>query len=154
LHFYIIDVQKNGEGLLSYEIGIRSLDGSGPHKRGLRVDPPEVKKIEGNEGYILFTVTNTGEPAATDPSLHHQNTSRWLTRDIYRLSVAAEGKGCSAQLGNALLSLEPGETGEVPVYISFSSGASRKTKVTLTVRSESDVSQKAVSSISIKATKF
>jgi len=154
LHFYIIEVQKNEEELLSYEIGIRSLDGSGPHKRALRVNPPEVKKIKGNEGYIVFTVTNTGEPSATDPSLHHQNTSRWLTRDIYRLSVVAESKGCSAQLVNSLLSLEPGETGEVPVYISFNTGSPGKTKVILTVRSESDVSKKAVTSISIKATKF
>jgi hypothetical protein len=140
LHFYIIDVQKNDDGILSYEIGIRSLDGSGLQKRDFSVTPPSVKKIKGNTGYVFFTVTNTGEPAATDPSLHHQNTSRWLNSDIYRLSVNCEGTGYSALLLNELFSLEPGETAEVPVYISIDKRAPRKVRINLTVISESDSS--------------
>jgi M6 family metalloprotease-like protein len=140
LHFYIVDVQKNEQGILSYEIGVRSLDGSGAHKRDFSLVPPSVRKIKGNAGYVLFKVTNTGEPSASDPALHYQNTLRWLTKDVYRLSVTAEDKECSVLLINSLLSLEPGETGEVPVYISFKKGASHKVKVNLTVQSESDQS--------------
>jgi M6 family metalloprotease-like protein len=137
LHFYIIDIKRNEEGILSYEIGVRSLDGSGPQKRNVSVAPPQVRKIKGKTGYVLFTVTNKGEPSATDPSLHQQNTSRWLNSDIYRLSVKSEGTGYSAQLLNELISLEPGETTEVPVYVSFEKGIYIG-KITLMVKSETD----------------
>ena len=150
LHFYILDVKKNEEGILSYEIGVRSNDGSGPQKREFNVNPPSVKKIKGSAGYISFTVKNTGVPSATDPSLHFQNTIRWLTKDIYRLSVSVEGNECQAQLINGFLSLEPGETGEVPVYISFEKGSTRKAKINLTVQSESNSRLKITCPITIK----
>ncbi|MBP1667564.1 MAG: hypothetical protein H6Q23_2424, partial [Bacteroidetes bacterium] len=102
--------------------------------------PPAIKKIRGNAGYVFFTVTNTGEPSATDPSLHYQNTSRWLNSEIYRLSINVVDNGWSAQLINGLISLEPGETAEVPVYLERVKRASRNAKVTLTVRSECDLS--------------
>ena len=140
LHFYVIDIQKNDDGIISYKIGVRSLDGSGQQKRDFIIKPPAIKKIRGNAGYVFFSVTNTGEPSATDPSLHFQNTSRWLNSEIYRLSTNVVDKGWSAQLINGLISLKPGETTEVPVYLEHVKGASRKAKVTLTVRSECDLS--------------
>ena len=140
LHFYVIDIQKNDDGIISYKIGDRSLDGSGQQKRDFIIKPPAIKKIRGNAGYVFFTVTNTGEPSATDPSLHFQNTSRWLNSDIYRLSINVVDKGWSAQLINGLISLEPGETAEVPVYLERVKGASRKAKVAFTVQSECDLS--------------
>jgi M6 family metalloprotease-like protein len=150
LHFYIIDFQKNNEGIITYKIGVRSLDGSGLQKRNFTVTPPSERKIKGKTGYVFFTVTNTGEPSAADPSLHYQNASRWLNSDIYRLSVSCEGTGYSAQLLNGLISLESGETGEVPVYISFEKGSSHKTKINLNVQSESDPGLKVTRSITIK----
>jgi M6 family metalloprotease-like protein len=150
LHFYVIDVNKNKDGIISYEVGVKSLDGSGLKKRDVSVAPPAVRKINGNTGYVIFTVKNRGEPSGTDTSLHHQNTLRWLNSDIYRLSVNCEGAGCSAQLLNGLISLEPGETSEVPVYVSFENGASRKVKVSLTIQSESDHSLIKTSSLKIK----
>jgi len=150
LHFYILDVKRNEDGIMSYEIGVRSPDGSGPQKREFNVTPPSVKKIKGSTGYIFFTVKNTGEPSATDPSLHYQNTTRWLTKDIYRLSVSVEGIECQARLINGFLSLEPGETGEVPVYVSFEKGSSRKAKIHLTVQSESNNRLKISRAITIK----
>ena len=93
LHFYIIDVKKNEDGILSYEIGVKSVDGSGPQKREFSVTPPEERKIKGNAGYLIFKIKNTGEPSATEPSLHHQNTSRWLNSDIYRISVEMRRPG-------------------------------------------------------------
>ena len=140
LHFYVIDIQKNDDGIISYKIGVRSLDGSGQQKRDFIIEPPTIKKIRGNAGYVFFSVTNTGEPSATDPSLHYQNTSRWLNGEIYRLSVKVEDNGWSAQLINGLISLEPGETAEVPVYLERVKGAPRKAKVAFTVQSECDLS--------------
>jgi hypothetical protein len=150
LHFYIIDVNKNEDGIISYEVGIKSLDGSGLQKRDVSVTPPAVRKIKGNTGYVIFSVKNSGEPSGMDTSLHHQNTLRWLNSDIYRLSVKCEGTGSSARLLNELISLEPGETGEVPVYISFEKETSRKAKLNLTIQSESDHSLIKISSLKIK----
>jgi M6 family metalloprotease-like protein len=143
LHFYIIDVNKNDDGILSYEVGVKSLDGSALQKRDVSVNKPAVRKIKGNTGYVIFTVKNTAEPSAMDPSLHHQNTLPWLNSDIYRLSVKCEGTGCSAQLLNELISLKPGEIGEVPVYVSFEKETLRKAKINLRVQSETDSGVKA-----------
>jgi len=85
--------------------------------------------------------------------LHYQNTTRWLTKDIYRLSVSVEGIECQAQLINRFLSLEPGETGEVPVYVSFENGSSRKAKINLTVQSESNYRIKITRITTIKKRK-
>ncbi|HBC79080.1 MAG TPA: peptidase M6 [Bacteroidales bacterium] len=137
LHFYIIDVNKNDEGILSYEVGVRSLDGVTVRKRDVSVSKPSVRKIKGNNGYVTFTVKNTGESSAADTSMHHQNTLPWLNSDIYRLSVNCEGKGCSASLLNEIISLKPGETGEIPVYVSFDK-VTRKEKISLTVTPESE----------------
>jgi M6 family metalloprotease-like protein len=152
LHFYIIDVKKNEDGILSYRIGVRSLDGSGLQKRDFNVTHPPVRKIKGNSGYVFFTVANTGKPSATDTSLHHQNTSPWLNSDIYRLSVKCEGTGYSVLLLNELISLEPGETAEIPVYVSFEKGASRKAEVNLIIQSESDHSLTKSSLYKLKST--
>jgi hypothetical protein len=138
LHFYIIDVSKNGNGVLSYQIGISSTDGSGTHKRDFSVNPPTEKTTAVDKGYVVFSVTNTGEPSATDPSLHFQNTSRYLTKDIYRLSVTTGDERINARLLNGLIALEPGETGEIPVFISSEDDSTGKVTVSLTVQSESN----------------
>jgi M6 family metalloprotease-like protein len=149
LHFYLIDTQKNSEGIISYKTGIRSLDGQGPQKREFVVKSPSDKKIKGNAGYVFFTVKNTGEPSATDQSLHYQNTFRWLNSDIYRLSVSCESSGHSAMLLNGLISLEPGETADVPVYMERVKGSPRRVKVKFTVQSECDRGLKNSSSTTI-----
>jgi len=151
LHFYIIDIKRNEDGIVSYKIGVRSLDGSGLQKRDISIAPSPVRKLKGSTGYVFFTVANTGEPSATDPSLHYQNTSRWLNSDIYRLSVKCDGTGSSAQLLNELISLEPGESAVVPVYVSFEKGTSRKAKVNLTIQSESNHSSIKTCSYRLKS---
>jgi M6 family metalloprotease-like protein len=150
LHFYIIDILKNDEGILSYKIGVRSLDGPGPQMRDFDVSSPTVRRVKGNAGYVYFTVKNIGEPSATDQSLHYQNTSGWLNSDIYRLSVTSEGTGYSVHLLNSLISLEPGETAEVPVYVEHVKSSPWKVKVNLTVQSESDPGLKISASASIR----
>ena len=129
LHFYIIDQKLNEDGILSYELGIRSLDGSGPLKRGLSVTPPRVKKIPTEGGYIRFTVQNTGDAA---------DTSERPDSDIYRITAECEGEGFSAAILNSFISLRPGETGDVPLYISVENTTARKANIRLTVRSESN----------------
>jgi M6 family metalloprotease-like protein len=88
LHFYIADVRKDDQGILSYTVAVQSLDGAGSQKRGV--------SLTAAPGACIFSLTNTGEAASTD---------------VYRLSVS----GGNAQLQNALAVLKAGESKTIPV---------------------------------------
>jgi len=141
LHFYIIDINKNSAGILSYKIGVKSLDGSGPQKRAIRLVPPSVIKMNSPSEYYYYIITNTGEPSKVNPL----NNS-----DIYRLSVSIEGKGWNALLQNSLISVTQGNSEKVPVYIFHDKICSGKAKVILTALSENDPSKSVISSFNIR----
>jgi len=141
LHFYIIDLQKNSSGILSYKIGVRSLDGSCQQIRGITVVPPSTVKMKNLAEYFNYTITNTGAPSKTNPLNNN---------DIYRLSVSIEGEGWSAQLLNSLTSIQQGNSEKIPVYISCNETCSGSAKVILTTQSENDPSKSATSSFIIK----
>lgn len=128
LHFYVIDVQRDDDGVLSYILAVRSLDGSGPQRRGVRLGRPEVSGLEpGRAARCTFPLTNTGQAGATEE----------LNNDVYRLSVSSRGRGWTAQLDNALTTASAGRTVTVPVYVSRTPGSASNTTVTLTAMSES-----------------
>ena len=87
LHFYVIDLQKDARGILTYVVGVRSLDGAGPAARGVALAAGQA---------CDFTLTNTGASGY----------------DVYRLSVT-HGDG---HLTNALAAVKAGESERVPVY--------------------------------------
>jgi hypothetical protein len=150
LHFYIINVERNEAGILLYKIGVRSLNSVSFGKQSFEVTSPEIKKIDGLTGSASFTVKNTGEPYVSDQALHSQNTVRWLNSDIYRMEVSVEGKGWTAQLLNGLLSLEPGFSESVPVFLSHENNASKRAKVSLAVQSEIDPQKRIIKVFSVK----
>lgn len=90
---YVVDVHKNKEGILSYTLVVRSLDGSGPQGRGVELKAasrePEVKK---QLVPLTFRIKNTGHPAEIDPAAHQSDVSRHINYDLYRLSLKVEGK--------------------------------------------------------------
>ena len=51
LHFYVVDLQKDERGILTYTIGVRSLDGAGAGRRGVALAASASCEI---------TLTNTG----------------------------------------------------------------------------------------------
>jgi M6 family metalloprotease-like protein len=87
LHFYVVDIQKDARGILSYTVAVRSLDGAGPAARGVALAAGQA---------CAFTLTNTGAAGY----------------DVYRLSVT-QGSG---QLRNRLAAVKAGESQQVPVY--------------------------------------
>jgi M6 family metalloprotease-like protein len=121
LHFYIVEKHTGNDGILSYTVGIRSLDGSGPQTRGTDLGAPA--SAEKMEGYrkCLFPLTNAG--------------TGW---DIYRLSVSIEGEGWTARLPNELAAVEPGKIKEIPVFALHGKSFVREAVITLTAASESD----------------
>ncbi len=40
LHFYVLGTSKDADGVQSYDLAVRSLDGAGPHTRGVAIEQP------------------------------------------------------------------------------------------------------------------
>ncbi|WP_157987460.1 peptidase M6 [Jiangella endophytica] len=138
LHFYVIDLERDDEGVLSYTLAVRSLDGAGSQSRGVALGEGEVEGIRTSQAaQCTFPLTNTGEGASATAG-HPTDVADQLDNDVYRLSVASSGNGWTAQLDNALTTARAGDTVEVPVYVTRETPAARETTVTLTATSESD----------------
>jgi M6 family metalloprotease-like protein len=142
LHFYVIDVHRSPESILSYTVGVRSLDGSSPQRHGLTLDAPPSQTVTGRAATWTVKLTNTGAAAETDGSLHPRNASRYLESDVYRLSVVTEGDEWTSEIQNALAAVRFGESVVVPVRIARVGKGSAGGRVTLTAVSETDPSVK------------
>lgn len=67
LHFYVLDLQRDSRGVLSYTVAVRSLDGAGPQQRGVRVNPTAARRRHRRRGDV---------PLPVDQHRPH-GTSRW-----------------------------------------------------------------------------
>jgi M6 family metalloprotease-like protein len=141
LHFYVIDLRRDEDGILIYRLAARSLDGSGPQARGAVLAPPSASavKIKRPATPVAFTLTNTGEPGA----------GTGFDADVYRLAVSIEGRGWTARLLNEIAAVRAGESEPVTVYVSSESGAAKTAKVTLRAASESDPTKVATAALKV-----
>ncbi len=142
LHFYVTGVRKDTDGILVYQLAMRSLDGSGPALRGVALAAPEKAKSAAPYTSISFDLKNTGEagPAGANSAFGF---------DVYRLSVSVEGKGWMAKLPKSLAAVKAGEAGKAVVYVAGEDGAAASAKVTLKAVSESDPSKTAVATVRV-----
>ncbi|MFF7726616.1 M6 family metalloprotease domain-containing protein [Streptomyces sp. NPDC008001] len=142
LHFYVLNVQRDATGVLSYDIGVKSLDGAGPQVRGVALGKGTVKRgPERGRAVCTFGLANTGKAAPQgDPA---------PSSDVYRLSATATGRGWSAWLPNRLSAAASGTSVPVDVAVTAKPGADRKGTVTLTARSESDPGKTAKATCSL-----
>lgn len=143
LHFYVIDLERTAEGILVYEVGIRSPAGSGPHPRGVVIEVPREARASRPLTPVRVTLRNTGRTVATDRSLHPSDATPFLQGDLYRLEVAVEGAGWSARLRNALAAVPTGGAKEVTVYVTPPARTRTPGTLTVTAASESDPQQRA-----------
>jgi M6 family metalloprotease-like protein len=150
LHFYVLDLARSSTGILSYVIGVRSMDGGGPHPRGVVLKAPEKHAADRSSTWNV-TLTNTGVEGRFNAGLHPQEVSAYVRNDIYRLSVAVEGQGWSVDLQNALATVPFGRSLTIPVYVAPTGVIRRPARVTLTAVSESDPSKHASVTASITA---
>jgi hypothetical protein len=150
LHFYVVDVDENADGVLSYTVATRSLDGSGPQPRGTAVATASTKRVTpGWAADCNFPLTNTGG-AGPIAGTHPEDVSSFLTSDVYRLSASLQGEGWTADLYNALATANAGETVNVPVYVTRTPGADNRAVVTLTATSESDPTKTSTATCNLK----
>jgi M6 family metalloprotease-like protein len=146
LHFYVIDLRRDKDGILSYTLAARSLDSSGPRERGVALSAPEAaagRKVKEANMPITFTLTNTGQAAEAGAGAPFDS-------DVYRLSVSVEGKGWTARLLSALAAVKSGGSQTVTVHVSRDDAKSAKSAtVTLRATSESDPTKSASASMKI-----
>jgi hypothetical protein len=150
LHFYVIDMQRDSQGVRTYTLGVRSLDGAGPHKRGVGLEAPKALALKNANALVSFTLKNTGTAAPTDATLHFQDSTAGLRWDVYRLSVTVEGRDWTAQLDNALAAVKFGESRPIPVYVSRGPRSAAAATVTLRAVSEGDPAKTATATLSIR----
>jgi M6 family metalloprotease-like protein len=136
LHFYVLDVDRTRSGELSYTVAIRSLDGSGPQRRGVRLLPAVGLPTGDGWARCRFPLRNTGKAGAA-AGAHPEDVGRYLRSDVYRLSAEARTPGWSVWLPNELASAEFGRTEWVTAYAKRESG-SHIGRISLTATSESD----------------
>ncbi len=142
-------IKKNKEGILSYTLAVRSLDGSGQQKRGVSLDAQANQRARQANTPVTFTLNNTGTVAEADTALHPSDAGVYLNSDVYRLSVSVEGEGWSAQLLNGLAAVKIGKSQQVTVYVSQEEGNPSPATITLRATSESDPSRTAAASVQI-----
>jgi M6 family metalloprotease-like protein len=137
LHFYVLD-RHVSRGELSYTVAIRSLDGSGPQRRGVRVLPAAGLPTGDGWARCRFPLHNSGRAAVA--GTHPEDVSKYLRSDVYRLSAATNSSGWSVWLPNRLATAEFGRTEWVTAYARRDSGSGLG-RITLTATSESDGSK-------------
>ena len=139
LHFYVVDLEYDADGVRQYTVAVRSLDGAGPQGRGVGLGAGgAVGHTQAWAANCNFPLTNTGT-AAPPAGTHPEDVSAFLNSDVYRLSIdGVAGNGWNAQLYNELATAEFGQTVNVPVYVTRVPTSTGLTTVTLRATSESD----------------
>lgn len=147
LHFYVVDIERDGRGILGYTLAVQSLDGVGPQARGAGLTGPADTTARATDTPLVFALTNTGAAAASDPALHPQDATAWLGSDVYRLSVSVEGEGWSARLLSGLAAVPFGESAPVRVFVT--PGAAETARVTVTAVSVGDPSKSVTAVVDV-----
>ncbi|MGW4462049.1 M6 family metalloprotease domain-containing protein [Micromonospora sp. NPDC004704] len=144
LHFYVLDIKRNADGILSYTVAVQSLDGNGgPSAHGVNLGKGEVTSAGAptKKGVTCsFDLTNTGTYSAGGQQ-HPEDVSAYLKSDVYRLSTEVAGKGWRSELPNALATAQFGKSTTVKVSVAANSDAAATGFVKLTATSVSDPSK-------------
>jgi M6 family metalloprotease-like protein len=137
LHMYVLDTWRDGDGVLHYRVAVRSLDGSGPHARGVDADDTKPKGVRpGVAARCTFPVTNTGQ-AVDVPGTHPDDVQSMVDADVMRLEASATG-GWDVWMPREVIGVDNGDTAQAVVYVGRTPGDRHVSEVTLSVTSESD----------------
>jgi M6 family metalloprotease-like protein len=141
LHFYVVDLERDAEGILSYTLGVRSLDGQPDERRSFSLLPPAKPRHRGQVRQYEFSLNNE-DLAAVDGDPVHPSGSipQHLDQDIYRLTAEITGGNWEVMLLNELLVVRSGASAGIPVYVRNLGGGSETASLRLTAVSESNPS--------------
>lgn len=157
LHFYIVDMHRDADGILQYQVAVRSLVSAGPQARGVALGAAAVSGNLANlNGKANSAAANGKGAAIAKCTVPLTNSGAAVAdakanSDIYRLATSVEGAGWSVSTPSTIVTAQAGETIEVPVYATRGVDASRDATVTVTATSENDPSATATVTCSIDA---
>lgn len=138
LHFYVLERKVDDIGVLTYDVAVRSLDGSGSQARGVLVGDATADIVEsGSTATISVPVTNTGE---SGEGIHDS--------DVYRVQATLAGDGWSLTQPYEVVAAAAGETVQVPLHLLHVGGGAGT--LTVTVTSESDPTQSETIEIDVQ----
>ncbi|TVY19908.1 putative secreted metallopeptidase [Lachnellula arida] len=148
LHFYIMDVERDGAGVLSYTTAVRSTNSS-TDTSTLAVALSDGKIVAdggsvptGKGVTCSFRLKNTGESS--------KDGSAYLDEDVYRLNATVEGGGWKIELPNALATAGLGREVVVKIAVAVAADADADAAddgtVTLSATSELDSTVSATGS--------
>ncbi|KAI1817673.1 M6 metalloprotease [Poronia punctata] len=147
LHFYVLDTRRDDTGVLHYTVAVRSLDGNGASKHGVKLKSNDKTSGKAREkgATCTFELTNSGKYVDAHAD-HPVDLSAYLRSDVYRLDAEVKGEGWRVVIPNSLAAAEYGKgKTEVKVAVGADKDAEKNAVITLTATSESDpkVSAKA-----------
>ena len=144
LHFYVIDRSHDRNGILSYIVAVRSLDGAGQHERAVRLGGPPSHAAPAGLSTLGVLIMNPGQPKGKpEPA---------FGSDVYRMSVSVKGEGWRADLGNALTAVQFGKGAAIPIQITRDKASASAATLTFTAVSESDPSKRASLTVALRGT--
>jgi len=123
IHFYVLATERDEEGVLSYRVAVRSLDGGGPAERKVGLDARDVTPATpGRVAVHEVRLTNDGD-----------------AEDLVRVK-ATTADGWTTTLRSDVVAVPAGKSVTVPVYVTVPEGArgTKPTRLTVTATSEMD----------------
>ncbi|KAH8602309.1 M6 family metalloprotease domain-containing protein [Bisporella sp. PMI_857] len=141
LHFFVVDIERDEDGILSYEVGVTAVNGGSSSVHGVSLSSGNPSgNATGLGTTCSFTLTNNGTyiPASVNTPQHPANLTTYLDSDIYRLSATILEPGWQVEIVNALKAAKFGESVEVEVAVKTEEGAESPGIVVLNVVSVSD----------------
>jgi len=152
LHFYIVDVLRNEEGIMSYKVGVRSLDDPGTHAGDLTLEAPsEINPGRRPIYRVLFNIENTGASRTFSTEIHPSgDVNKNLNYDIYRVQAFTMGEDWKGYLLNELVVLQAGETKDIPLYVARKTENPTNASIVVWVTSESNPSISRSATILVK----
>jgi M6 family metalloprotease-like protein len=136
LHFYVLAKYRGGNGVLSYDVGVRRYDGAGGFTRGVALgNPTKTARRPGFLASCTFPLRNTGQAG-----------TGIFDSDIYRVAASSSSADWKVTLPNALAAAKADQTVQVPVHVlrdPLTDDGDARTVVTLTATSETDPAKTA-----------
>ena len=150
LHFYILDLKQNGDGIICYTVAVRSLDGQGPHERGVEISEVRKTDREKHKGIYKLQIKNTGSAGLMREDIHKQDVKENTDVDVYRLTLTVDGDAWEAGILHEIVCIRNGEEAIIPVYYGKQNENAGKAIITLIATSESNPEVSAKYSITIE----
>ena len=138
LHLYVLDAHRDSDGVLSYDVAARSLEGSGDQVRDGELGTAEAAPVGDGTALLTAPLANTGEAG---DGVHGS--------DVYRLEATVDGEGWDAHLPYEVTAVEAGDALPVQAYATAGDGAADEATVTITATSESDPDVTATTTVTV-----